>query len=291
MQAMWVSLKENINCRRKLTDVAGWPHRYSKERSFNSGKENLEVELHQAGNPVKKVLLRPNHPRRNEVELQQTGNPVREVLFRPNFPRAQLYRISIGDQSRNIIETIFKKALKDPSKPSRKIKRVLKVKNSVETLERFEKYREKVKKKAYDECEQCKRHPRSSVDGNELLRFYGTVMTCGERPAQVSELCRDPFCRVCRTIQSNFDTQHLRKNGIRLSTNSEELCDTMVALTKKVKRAVIVCRTIAGRVGHMVDDGAFEECDSFTSGLHSNIGDLIVKTPSAVLPCFVVVFT
>ena len=199
--------------------------------------------------------------------------------------------IRMGDPSRKIVETIFQRALKDPSKPSRKIKRVLKVKNSVETLESFEKYREKVKKKAYDESEQRERHPRSTVDGNELLRFYGTVMTCGKRPAQVSELCRDPFCRVCRTIQSNFDTQHLKKNGIRLSANSEELCDTMVAWSNKVKRAVIVCRTIAGRVGNVVDGGAYEECDSFKSGLHSNIGDLIVKTPSAVLPCFVIVFT
>lgn len=176
----------------------------------------------------------------------------------------------------------------DPSsKPSRKIKRVLKVKNSVEILERFEKYREKVKNRAY---EQCKTNPRNSVDGNELLRFYGTVMTCSEWSAQVSELCKDPFCRLCRIIQSNFDTEHLKKNGIRLSTSSEVLCDHMVALTKvkNMKRAVIVCRTVAGRVANLVD-GAYEDCDSFTT--YSNIQDLIVKTPSAVLPCFVIVFT
>lgn len=91
MQAMWVYLKENANCRSKLTAVAGRPHKYSKERSFNSGKENLEVELHQAGNLVKKVLLRPNHPKGSEVELQQKGNPVCQVLFRPNFPITRLY--------------------------------------------------------------------------------------------------------------------------------------------------------------------------------------------------------
>ena len=44
----------------------------------------------------------------------------------------------------------------------------------------------------------------------------------------------------------------------------------------------------------MVDDGAHEECDSFTSGLRfqHRKETWIVKTPSAaVLPCFVVVFT
>ncbi|KAL5737491.1 hypothetical protein ACOSP7_030252 [Xanthoceras sorbifolium] len=277
MQAMWVSLKENVNCRSKVTDifVVGRAQKCSKEQKLTSGKESLDTDQHELH------------------QMEGKPNPLLEVLFRPNYPRTQFHKINIGDPSRKIIETIFQKALMDPSKPPRKIKRVLKVKNSVEILERFEKYREKVKKKAYEEYN--KRHPRSSVDGNEVLRFYGTVMTCGERPTQVSELCKDPFCRVCRIIQSNFDSRHLKnKNEIRLSSSSEELCDNMVALTvvKKIKRAVIVCRIIAGRVAGLVDGGDHEECDSFRSGgLHSNSENLIVRNSSAVLPCFVIVFT
>lgn len=168
---------------------------------------------------------------------------------------------------------------------------VLKVKHPVEILERFEKYREKVKKKAYV---QYTGHPRSTVDGNELLRFYGTVITCGERLTQVSDPCKDPFCRVCRIIQSNFHTEYLRKNGIRLSSSSEELCDiNMIVLTtlKNIKRAVIVCRTIAGTVANKADK-IHEECDSFRSrGLDSNSENLIVTNACAVLPCFVIVFT
>ncbi|KAI9185201.1 hypothetical protein LWI28_005270 [Acer negundo] len=273
MQAMWFSLKENVSCRSKVTDVVvGRPQKCSKEqKQYLYGKENLDTdEFQQMGNP----------------------NPLLLVLFRPNFPRTQFHKVEVGDPSRNIIETIFQKALINPLKPSRKIKRVLKVKNSVEILERFEKYREKVKKKAYEDY--YKRHPRSSVDGNEVLRFYGTVMTCGERSTQVSELCNDPFCRVCRIIQSNFDTEHLNGNGIRMSRSSEEMCDNMVALItkkKKIKRAVIVCRIIAG----LVDDGEHEhdqECDSFRSSeLHSNSENLIVRNSCAVLPCFVIVFT
>ncbi|KAK3199893.1 hypothetical protein Dsin_023308 [Dipteronia sinensis] len=274
MQAMWWSLKENVGCRSKVTDVVvGRPRKCSKEhKQQTSGKENLDNdELQQMGNP----------------------NPLLVVLFRPNYPRTQFHKVDVGDPSRNIIETIFQKALVNPSKPSRKIKMVLKVKNSVQILERFEKYREKVKKKAYEDY--YKRHPRSSVDGNEVLRFYGTVMTCGERPTQVSELCKDPFCRVCRVIQSNFDTEHLNGNGIRMSRSSEEMCDNMVALItkkkKKIKRAVIVCRIIAG----LVDDGEHEhvqECDSFRSGgLHCNSEILTVRNSCAILPCFVIVFT
>ncbi|KAK0600780.1 hypothetical protein LWI29_018345 [Acer saccharum] len=273
MQAMWLSLKENVSCRSKVTDVVvGRPQKCGKEqKQYPYGKENLDTdEFQQMGNP----------------------NPLLLVLFRPNYPRAQFHKVDVGDPSRNIIETIFQKALINPLKPSRKIKRVLKVKNSVEILERFEKYREKVKKKAYEDY--YKRHPRSSVDGNEVLRFYGTVMTCGERSTQVSELCKDPFCRVCRIIQSNFNTKHLNGNGIRMSRSSEEMCDNIALITKKkkkIKRAVIVCRIIAG----LVDDGEHDhdqECDSFRSrGLHSNSENLIVRNSCAVLPCFVIVFT
>ncbi|XP_031253308.1 uncharacterized protein LOC116111258 [Pistacia vera] len=275
MQAMWVSLKENVKCRTKLNDVVKRQQKCSKTRSRSRfGKENWQYnQLHEMRNPI------------------PVPEPVPEVLFKLNYPRTQFYNINIGDLSRNIIETIFLKALMDPSKPLRKIETVLKVKHRVETLERFEKYREKVKKKAYV---QYTGHPRSTVDGNELLRFYGTVITCSERLTRVSDLCKDPFCRVCRIIQYNFDTEYLKKNGIRMSSSSEELCDiNMIALTKlkNIKRAVIVCRTIAGRVANEADKIP-EKCDSFRSrGLDSNSDNLIVTNACAVLPCFVVVFT
>lgn len=177
----------------------------------------------------------------------------------------------------------------NPSKPSRKIKTVLKVKNSAENVERFEKYREKVKKKAY---EHYKRHPRSTVDGNEVLRFYGTTMVCcSEKSNRVSELCKDPTCGVCRIIQSNFDTYYTRRNGVQLSRSSEDLIENMIATTRveNVRRAAIVCRTIAGSTVNMVD-GEHEDFDSVGSSLLSNLERLIVLSPNAVLPCFVIVF-
>jgi hypothetical protein len=185
---------------------------------------------------------------------------------------------------------IFQRASRNPSKPSTKIKTVLKVKNSAEVVERFEKYREKVKKKAY---EQYKRHPRSTVDGNELLRFYGTtIVCCSEKSKQVSELCKDPSCGACRIIQSKFNTDYTRRNGIRLSTSSEDLSENMNATisVKNIKRAAIVCRTIAGsRVNVMDEEYAY--FDSVGSeGLLSNINFLILGNPNAVLPCFVIVF-
>lgn len=184
---------------------------------------------------------------------------------------------------------IVRKASTNPSKSSGKIKSVLRVKNPIETLERFEKYREKVKKVAK---ERYMRHPRSTVDGNELMRFYCTTMACcnGES-RRVPELCNGPTCRVCRLVKSNFDTECILENGIQLSTSSENT----IAVTKatKAKRAVIVCRTIAGSI-YNVDDQEYDEYETIGNrNLHSTTTTeyLFVQNPSAVLPCFVVVST
>ncbi|KAM7251357.1 hypothetical protein ACFE04_023240 [Oxalis oulophora] len=266
MHAVWLYLKENVNCGSKLADVAGQPRLlHNKERSYTYEKEKPGD-----AKPVYRLGM---------------GN---KLIFRRSY-YAQYHELVLGDPSRNIVEMIFHRASENPSNPSRKIKKILKVKNSIEILERFEKYRDEVKKKAY---EQCKTHPRSMVDGNEVLRFYGTTMTCCSlKSKQISELCKDPFCRVCRLIQSNFNTEYTKKHGIELSTSSRDINDYMVdsAKVKKTKRAAIVCRTIAGWINTEVD-GTHEHCDSIRSqGMGSQF--LNIRSPSAILPCFVIVFT
>ncbi|CAK7324544.1 unnamed protein product [Dovyalis caffra] len=170
------------------------------------------------------------------------------------------HELNIGDPARNILQMIFQNASRNPSKSSHMIKRVLKVKNSEDVLESYEEYREMVKNHSY---EQRKRHPRSIVDGNELLRFYGPTMSCCSKESKrVSELCRDPACRICRVIQCNFDTECTKNYGIRLSTISDEFGDNIIAFSKKMERAVIVCRIIAGTVTDKVDGIHEEECDS-----------------------------
>ncbi|XVF33901.1 hypothetical protein REPUB_Repub18cG0011300 [Reevesia pubescens] len=225
MQAVWVSLKENVNCVSKLTDVVGRPENNCRKKGYDSRNENFEKEL-----------------------VCQLRNPFREALFRPNYPKTQFYELNIGDPSRNIIELIFQRASMDPSKLPWKIKRVLRVKNSIEVLE-------------------------------------------SRKLKQVSELCKDPSCRACRIIHSRFDMEFTRKNGIRLSTSSEEVNDSMVSFKlKNLKRAVIVCRVIAGRIANTID-GVYEEFDSVgVEGPKSNLEYLIVQNPCAILPCFVIVF-
>ena len=184
-------------------------------------------------------------------------------------------------------------AATSPSRDCWKIERILKVKHSSEALERFEKYREMVKKKVY---KQHKRHPRCDVDGNEMLQFYGTQMNCcSQNPNKVSELCKDFACQVCRIIQSGFEPEDGKKYGrIPLSSCSTTSSGNTPAIYKgaNAKRAVMVCRIIAGRVVNFVDMEKEEGYDSIkVGGLHSKLDKLIVTNPSAVLPCFVIVYT
>ncbi|KAE8693583.1 hypothetical protein F3Y22_tig00110809pilonHSYRG00255 [Hibiscus syriacus] len=191
MLAAWVSLKENVNCVCRLTDVVGKPEKACR----NSRNQNLEKQL-----------------------VHQLRNPFREALFRPIYPNTQIYELHIGDPSRNIIELIFHRASMDPSKPSWKVKKVLKVKNSIEVLKRF-------------------------------------------------------------------DMEFTRKNGVRLSTCSEEVSDNMVSFKlKNLRRAVIVCRVIAGSIANTTG-GAYGDFDSIgREGPRSNLEYLIVQNPSAILP-------
>ncbi|GFZ07381.1 WRKY family transcription factor family protein [Actinidia rufa] len=98
--------------------------------------------------------------------------------------------------------------------------------------------------------------------------------------------------RAREIIQSGFNTAYLKNNGIRLSTSSEELSENFIniAEVKNLKRAVIVCWTIAGTVGNVGDERSREDYDSVKiKGLFSKSEYLIVQNPSTVLPSFVVV--
>jgi hypothetical protein len=62
---------------------------------------------------------------------------------------------------------------------------------------------------------------------------------------------------------------------------------------------MLVCRVIAGRVRRIADDAPTEE-DSVSAGsydsvagcagIYSNLEELIVFNPRAILPCFVVIY-
>ena len=167
---------------------------------------------------------------------------------------------------------IFRRAWTNTNSPEKRtIKSVMKVRNSAQSLERFEMYRETVKTLVGP-------NPRGAVDGNEVLRFYGTAISCRARRSRwrASALCKEYSCGVCKILRSNFGAEL-----IALSSCSGGDDDSSDSVGKRIsaERAVIVCRIIAG------NSTASKESDC------SGNNNTIVCNPNAVLPCFVIVFS
>ncbi|TKY66696.1 hypothetical protein E2542_SST09582 [Spatholobus suberectus] len=201
-----------------------------------------------------------------------------------------------GDSSRKIVEIICRTSWLKSENQCGRIERVLKVHNMQKTLARFEEYREMVKIKA---SKLQKKHPRCLADGNELLRFYGTTVACSLGLNGSSSLCQSEKCCVCRIIRNGFSAKKELKGGIGVFTTStsgrafESI--EIFGDEPSLRKALIVCRVIAGRVHRPLENiqemAAQTGFDSLAGkvGLYSNIEELYLLNPRALLPCFVVI--
>ncbi|EEF39516.1 transcription factor, putative [Ricinus communis] len=173
-----------------------------------------------------------------------------------------------GDSSRKIVEIICRTSWLKGENNCGRIERVLKVHNMQKTLARFEEYREMVKIKA---SKLPKKHPRCIADGNELLRI----------------------------IRNGFSAKKELKGGIGVFTTSTSgRAFESVEIFEEdpcIRKALIVCRVIAGRVHKPLEN--IQEISGQTGfdslagkvGLYSNIEELYLLNPKALLPCFVVI--
>ncbi|KAF5814943.1 putative transcription factor C2H2 family [Helianthus annuus] len=201
-----------------------------------------------------------------------------------------------GDSSRKIVEIICRSGWLKPDNNSGRIEKVLKVHNMQKTLARFEEYRDLVKTKA---SKLAKKHPRCLADGNELLRFYGTTIACSLGINGESSLCISDKCSVCRIIRHGFSTNRELKDGVGVFTTSTSArAFESIEVSEDgpdARKALMVCRVIAGRVHRPLEN--IQEITGQTGfdslagkvGPHSNIEDLYLLSPKALLPCFVVI--
>ncbi|KAG6756549.1 hypothetical protein NC652_028283 [Populus alba x Populus x berolinensis] len=201
-----------------------------------------------------------------------------------------------GDSSRKIVEIICRTSWLKSENHCGRIERVLKVHNMQKTLARFEEYRETVKIKA---SKLPKKHSRCIADGNELLRFYGTTVACSLGINGSSSLCESEKCRVCRIIRNGFSAKKELKGGVGVFTTSTSgrAFESIEIFEDdpSTRKALIVCRVIAGRVHRPLEN--IQEISGQTGfdslagkvGLYSNIEELYLLNPRALLPCFVVI--
>ncbi|KAJ9146342.1 hypothetical protein P3X46_028621 [Hevea brasiliensis] len=202
------------------------------------------------------------------------------------------------DTSKNIVEIIFQSSWLKKQAPICQIDRILKVHNTQRTISKFEEYRDSIKAKA---TKFPKKHPRCIADGNELLRFYCTSFACSLGLNGSSNLCNSiPRCNVCSIIKNGFkessSTEGVNGNGILTTATSGKAHDKAAILEESNgnsdKRAMLVCRVIAGRVKKSAE-GNMEEYDSLAGavGVYSNLDELYVFNARAILPCFVVIYS
>lgn len=201
-----------------------------------------------------------------------------------------------GDSSRKIVELICRTSWLKAENNFCRIERVLKVHNTQRTLARFEEYRETVKLRA---SKLPKKHPRCLADGNELLRFYGTTVSCLLGTNNSSNLCSSDKCNICHIIRHGFSAKNETKDGIGVFTTSTSgrAFESIEIYSDDIpeKKALLVCRVIAGRVHKPLEN--LEEItgqsgfDSLAGkvGLYANIEELYLLNPRALLPCFVVI--
>ncbi|CAI9106943.1 OLC1v1006194C1 [Oldenlandia corymbosa var. corymbosa] len=213
-----------------------------------------------------------------------------------------------GDTGKNIVNIIFNTGWPGATKKP-VTHRILKIHSSPKILQRFEEYREYVMSRAARNGggggggATRRRDERCVADGNELLRFHCTTFMCELGQNGDSTLCSHEYCVGCGIIRGGFSP---KMDGISTHATSwrahvsipEEMEEELFKFMH-LKRAMLVCRVIAGRIGsddhgHDVDklDPGFDSLT--TGGAASRLeeeDELLVFNPRAVLPCFVIVYT
>ncbi|KAL0338978.1 UNVERIFIED_CONTAM: hypothetical protein Sangu_1419900 [Sesamum angustifolium] len=174
------------------------------------------------------------------------------------------------------------------------IHRILKIHNSPKSISVFEEYRELVKSRAAAAKIKTPRNERCIADGNELLRFYCTTFIC----ELDSSICSQQYCSVCGIIRSGFSPKMDGISTLGTSYGAHSAVPEDIEEEFKfmhVKRALLVCRVVAGRVG--CDLGLVDKEDPGFDSLGAGRGseeeedELVVFNPRAVLPCFVIVYS
>ncbi|KAL2467205.1 zinc finger protein-related [Abeliophyllum distichum] len=203
-----------------------------------------------------------------------------------------------GESSRKIVEIICRTSCTKPDSNCGGIERILKVHNMQKTLAQFEEYRELVKIKA---SKLPKKHPRCLADGNELLRFYGATVECNLGINGSSSLCTLDKCRVCRILRHGFSSKKGLNGGsvgVFTASTSGRAFESLQVYddNPRIRKALVVCRVIAGRVHRPLENvqelAGQSGFDSLAGklGVHSNIEELYLLSPRALLPCFVVIY-
>ncbi|XVE51201.1 hypothetical protein DITRI_Ditri02bG0020700 [Diplodiscus trichospermus] len=270
---------------------------YSGRRSFSLSR-TIPGEASVLGSSSISRLRRSLDAESQGFVCQKCGENFKnlEAIEAHHLSRHAVAALSARDSSKKIVELICQTGFSESENNfDHHIERVLKVHNMQRTLDEFEDYREMVKIKAN---KLSKKHPRCLADGNELLRFYGTTVACSLGMNNDSSLCTLEKCGLCHILRHGFLTKKDSNGfqGVFTSSTSKRALERIKLDEddKHQRKALVVCRVIAGRVHKPLENLQEMEGESSFDSLaakvdcHSNIEELYSLNSSALLRCFVV---
>ncbi|GMY30062.1 hypothetical protein FCV25MIE_25304 [Fagus crenata] len=194
----------------------------------------------------------------------------------PYFPA--LTELPEGHPSRNVVEIIFHTSW-SPKAFTGRVEMMFKVQNGSRTVARFEEYREMVKCRAGSggptDGSTWEENARCVADGNEVMRFHCMGPTSGSGAYDA----RGGGAWVFPGVK-----------GSAICTFSGSGAAHESAGGGRGRRAMLVCRVIAGRVSKQLRvDSLLDGRVGFESVSGDN-GELLVFDSRSVLPCFLIIY-
>lgn len=240
-----------------------------------------------------------------------------EVLDKPQqlelhqAMKHSLSELSHVDSSTNIIRMIFLAGWQQPSSgadgepPAAVVTRILRIHHNPRALSRFEEYRDLVRARAARRATAGGvEEERCVADGNERLRFHCATTLCSLGAGGV---CGSPYCCACTILRHGFAGKQADVDGIATYSSARAAHASLPEDVERefaflqVRRAMLVCRVVAGRVvrgGGAAGDGDKVGYDSMVPVSPAGGGrrgeddaELLVFNPRAVLPCFVIMYS
>ncbi|CAN4127589.1 unnamed protein product [Withania somnifera] len=239
------------------------------ENTRNGGKPGKKKS---SGQPER---TRPQPGLNREKSRPSTSKRLSRAATDSFFPA--LTELPEGHPSRNVVGIIFQTSW-SPKVFTGRVEMVFKVQNLTRTVTRFEEYREVVKSRAGNGGGAAAEkggedHARCVADGNEVMRFYCLGPTNGgayEAGGSAWTFSSGKGTAVC--TYSGSGAAHENAGGGR------------------GRRAMLVCRVIAGRVCKQLGFDSLIEGRVGYDSVSGDNGELLVFDSRAVLPCFLIIY-
>ncbi|KAL2901714.1 Pyruvate phosphate dikinase 1 chloroplastic [Bienertia sinuspersici] len=284
MAAGWM---KSLQCKSRVVEDVFQPHSKqlltstSCRNSFQNLKDVVDNSKPKP-NPNPKPIPKPKSKPPKKVDpfsqrvKRSDSNRVKRTVSAPMakgdpfFP--SVTELQVGHPSRNVVEIIFHTRW-GPKVFSGRVEMIFKIQNLARTVARFEEYRDSIKSRAGPDCGSG----RCVADGNEMMRFHCLG------PTTVIDGCDDLG-----------DFNGGRSAATSICTYSGSGAAHESAGGGFGRRAMVVCRVIAGRVSKRVGVGLDSvngsgELVDYDSASGEN-GELLVFDSRAVLPCFLVIY-